>query len=346
MKELLRKLSGLRGISGYEYRISDKISELFKPVADEVHTDKLGNVIAVKHSTKVNAPRLMIEAHMDEIGLMVRDIDENGFIGFVNIGGVDTRILPSCEVIIHAKEDICGVIGAKPPHLQTAGEADDVSKIQDMAIDTGLSADKVKSLVSVGDAITIKGGFCELLGGRVSGKSLDDRAGVAVLVKLLEKLSDVKLDFDLYAVSAVCEEVNGSGAATSGYAINPDMAVAIDVTHGITPDNSKNAFELGSGVAIAKGPNLHPALTDRLISTAKNNDIKYNVEVEGGNTGTDAWLLQVAREGIPTALLSIPLRYMHTSVETLELSDVEAVCSLLERFCVELDCDLEGWLCI
>ncbi len=346
MKKLLKNLSQIRGVSGFEYKIADKISKLFEKNADEVYTDRLGNVIAVKKSKKDNAPKVMIEAHMDEIGLMVRDIDENGFIGFVNIGGVDVRTLPASEVIVHGKEDILGVIGAKPPHLTDSDEADKASKISDMAVDTGLCADKVKSLVSVGDAITVKSGFSELLSGRVSGKALDNRASVAVLAMLLHKLVNVELDFDLYVVAAVCEEVTSSGAVVSSYSIKPDIAIAIDVTHGITPDNSKGAFELGSGVAIAKGPNLHPALTDRLTKTADANNIKYKIEVEGGNTGTDAWVMQVSGEGIPTALLSIPLRYMHTSVETLDIADCKAVCRLLEKFCLEFDSDLEGWLCI
>lgn len=346
MEKLLKKLSDMRGISGYEYKIADEIKALFKPYADEVMTDTLGNVIAIKKCGRENAPKVMIEAHMDEIGLMVRDIDKNGFISFVNIGGVDFRILPSSEVIVHGKMDIPGVIGAKPPHLQTDDEADKAIKPDDMAIDVGLSCDEVSKIVSVGDAVTLKTEAMPLLGGCFSGKSMDDRASVAALIKTFEKLSKMILEVDVIAVAAVCEEVGGRGAAVAGYSIAPDIAIAIDVTHGITPDNSKSAFELGSGVAIAKGPNIHPALADRLIKCAKDARIKYNLEIEGGDTGTDAWLLQVAGGGIPTALLSIPLRYMHTSVETLAVSDVKAVYELLARFIMELDSSLEGWLCI
>lgn len=346
MEKLLKKLSDMRGISGYEYKIADQIKDLFKPYADEVTTDTLGNVIAIKKCGKGNAPKVMIEAHMDEIGLMVRDVDKNGFISFVNIGGVDFRILPAAEVVVHGKEDILGIIGAMPPHLQTADEADKAIKSDDMAIDVGMSYDEVSRLVSVGDAITLKSEAMPLLGGRFAGKSLDDRASVAALIKTFELLSKRILEVDVIAVAAVCEEVGGRGAAVAGYSIAPDIAIAIDVTHGITPDNSKNAFELGSGVAIAKGPNIHPALADRLVKCAKDARIKYNLEIEGGDTGTDAWLLQVAGNGIPTALLSIPLRYMHTSVETLAVSDVKAAYELLARFISELDSSLEGWLCI
>ena len=345
MKELLEKLSALRGISGNEFKISNVISDVLRPYADEVYSDKLGNVIAVKKCGKSDAPKLMIEAHMDEIGLMVRDINDDGFIGFVNIGGVDSRILPGGEVIVHGTRDIKGVIGAKPPHLQTAEEAKKAIPMTDMVIDTGLKAEEVKELVSVGDAITVRGDFCTLLSGRVAGKSLDDRAGVAALVKVLESLDGKQLDCDIYAVAAVCEEVGGRGAAVAGYSIMPDIAIVIDVTHGLTPDNSKNGFELGSGVAIAKGPNLHPNVTNRLISIAKEKEIKYTIEVEGGDTGTDAWILQVVGTGIATALLSIPLRYMHTTVETLDTSDVDALCDLITEFCAGIDDNVEEWLC-
>ncbi len=346
MRQLLEALSSLRGVSGFEYRITDKVLEYFKPYADEVYTDTLNNVIAVKRCGIKNAPSIMIEAHMDEIGLMVTSIDEDGFLSFVNIGGIDTSILPGCEVIVHGKKDFPGVIGAKPPHLQSRNEADKRVKMKDMRIDLGFLGESASELVSVGDAVTLCGEFTPLLGTIVSAKTMDDRASVAALVKTFEALSHIKTEVDVYAVLAVCEEVGSRGAKTAGFSIKPDMAIAVDVTHGITPDNSKNAFELGSGTAISKGPNIHPAMSKRLIDTAKRANIKYTVEVEGGDTGTDAWELQVAGVGVPTALLSIPLRYMHTTVETLDINDVYATSDLLTHFIAGLDSDLEGWLCI
>ncbi len=346
MKEILEKLTSLRGISGFEYRIADKVKEMFLPYADEVYTDALGNIIALKKSSYKNAKTVMIEAHMDEIGLMVREIDDRGFIGFVSIGGIDRRILPGAEVIVHGIRDIKGVIGAKPPHLQESGEGDKAAKLEDMAIDTGLPADEVIKAVSVGDAVTLKGDVRFLLGDNVASKTMDDRAGVAVLIDVAEKLKDTELPVNVYFVSAVCEEIGGMGAKTAGYAIEADAAIAIDVTHGITPDNSKSAFELGSGAAIAIGPNIHPALGRKLIQIAKDKEIKHTIEVEGGDTGTDAWLLQVAGKGIPTALLSIPLRYMHTTVETLSVKDVEAVSGLIAEFLRTSCADMEEWLCI
>ena len=308
--------------------------------------DTLGNVIAVKRCGKENAKKIMIEAHCDEIGLMVRDIDDRGFVTMAMVGGIDARILPSSEVVIHGRKDVPGVIGAKPPHLQEADEAKKASKLTDMAIDTGMNADEVKKYVSVGDSITLAQSVGELGGGQFSGKTLDDRAGVAALITTMKNLMKIKTDVDVYAVAAVQEEVGLRGAKTAAYSINPNLAIAVDVCHGITPDNSDNAFETGSGAVISIGPNIHPKLQKRLSETAEKYHVKTELDVDGGDTGTDAWAIQASRCGVPTALLSIPLKYMHTSVETLSVSDVSAVSELLTYFIQNLDDSLEEWLCL
>ncbi len=340
MRKLIKQLSDLRGISGFEYRLNNEIKKMLEPYADEVKTDALGNVIAIKRCGKENAPSIMVEAHCDEIGLMVTSVTKEGFITFANVGGVDPRILPSLEVTVHGRRDIFGVVGIKPAHLLEDGKS---VKIRDMAIDTGLSADEVKELVSVGDSITIAQSVGKIGSRQWSGKTLDDRASLAAVIQLMKNLKNVQLFADVYAVAAVQEEVGCRGGKVAAYGINPTMAIAIDVTHGITPDNSDGAFELGSGAVVAVGPNIHPMLSKRLFETAKKHKIKTETEVEGGDTGTDAWEMQVAADGIPTALLSIPLKYMHTSVETLAVSDVEAVTELLENFIKELEEDT-SWL--
>ncbi len=343
MKKILKTLSDMRGVSGFEYRISDKIKNLFLPYLDDVYINNSGSVVGVKKA-KNPLGKIMIEAHIDEIGLMVKGIDEKGFITFINIGGVDGRILPAAEVTIHGKKDLWGVIGAKPPHLQTASESEKSLKIKDMAIDTGLPAAIVKSLVSVGDSITLSQSVGELLGDNFSGKCIDDRGGVAVILKVMEELGDINLPFDVYYVAAVQEEVGLRGAKTVSYEINPDMAIAIDVCHGITPDNSYNAFETGSGTVISKGPNIHPKIAEKLIKVAKEKDIKYSIDVDGGDTGTDAWAIQVARSGVATGLLSIPLKYMHTSVETVSIDDLNATKELISAFLKDLEGGFE-FLC-
>ena len=330
MKDLIKKLSGMHGISGFEHRINREIEALLSPFCDETKIDTLGNVIAVKRCGKKNAKKLLIEAHTDEIGLMVKNIDEQGFITFVNVGGIDPRILPAIEVIVHGKKDLKGVIGAKPPHIQSDGEEEKAVKAENKAIDTGLSADEVKKLVSVGDSVTFAASAKELADDQLTGKSLDDRASIAVLIEVLKSISNPSVD--VYAVAAVQEEVGGFGAMTAGFSIYPDFAIAIDVCHGITPDNSYCAYKVNGGTVITTGPNIHPAIFRMLKDAAEKSGIKYQIDVDGGNTGTDAWQLQVVREGIPTGLLSIPLKYMHTLVETVSADDVKATADVVTAF--------------
>lgn len=345
MKRLIKKLSNMHAISGYEHCINEEIKKIMEPLCDEVYIDNTGSVIAVKRCGAQDAKKVMLEAHADEIGLMVKDIDERGFLTVVSVGGIDPRVLPCSEVIVHGKKDVPGVIGAKPPHLTDDGDKK-ATKLVDMAVDTGFSASEVKKLISIGDSVTVDTACRELLQGQLSGKALDDRACLAALIGVLENLKDRKLNVDLYVVAATKEEVGGFGAMTAAYSIMPDIAIAVDVCHGITPDNSHEAYEVGSGAIVTCGPNIHPKVFERLMDTAKNYKIKTQIEATGGNTGTDAWVIQTAREGIPTGLLSVPLKYMHTSVETLKVTDVKAVCSLLTHFVEDLDSNPEDWLCL
>ena len=341
LENIIKQLSDLRGISGFEYRISDEIVKMLEPYCDEISIDALGNIIAFKKGKKSNR-KIMLEAHFDEIGLLVSDIDENGFLSFINIGGVDSRILLSSEVIVHGKKDIKGIIGAKPPHLQDSDEAEKSVKIKDMCIDTGLSVDEVRKNIIIGTPVTLSQSIGMLLNNNISLKTLDDRMGVAAILEIFKTAS---IDADLYASVSVQEEVGLRGAKVSSFSVMPDFAVAIDVCHAVTPDNSSEAFDAGSGVVITVGPNIHPAISEKLKEIAKNNDIKFNVEASGGHTGTDAWAIQVAGGGIPTALLSVPLKYMHTCVETMSLDDFNALVSLINKFLEESNEFSEDWLC-
>lgn len=340
MRKLIKRLSDLRGISGREKRVAAEVSEILGKYCGDVRIDPLGSIIAYRSCGKENAPSVLLEAHIDEIGLMVSEIKENGALKFTDVGGVDERILPSLEVTVHGKEDIEGVIGVMPRELTDTSKS---YRPEDMIIDTGLSPDRVKELVRVGDAVTLPQSVGGLGKHRFSAKTMDDRASVAALISVMKNLRNEKLSCDVYVAAAVQEEVGCRGGKTSSYGIMPDMAVAMDVTHGITPDNDKNAFELGSGAVISRGPNLHPKITERLVETARAKNIKYSIDVDGGCTGTDAWEIQVSGAGIPTALISIPLRYMHTSVETLDLRDVSAASELLTEFIKGLGSDL-SWL--
>ncbi len=340
MIETLQKLSNLRGISGFEYRINEEIAKMFEPYCDSVTIDALGSVIALKKCGKPDAPKVMLEAHMDEIGLIVTTITDRGYITFSNVGGVDPRILPMSEVVIHGTEEVAGIVGMPPKHMN---DSDKSYKLKDLMIDTGLPVDIVKSKISVGDSITLPQSVGRLGEKQFSAKTMDDRASVCAILKVMQNLENVALDCDVYAVAAVQEEVGCRGGKTTSFGIMPDMAIAIDVTHGITPDNSENAVEIGKGTAMSKGPNIHPRLVERLENTAKKNDIPYTIEIDGGATGTDAWEIQVSGTGIPVALMSIPLKYMHTSVETLAISDVEDTASVITEFVKGLEGDTK-WL--
>lgn len=341
---VIKELSCLHAVSGHEYRISDKIAKMFSKYCDEVTTDALGSVIGVKKSDNPSAKSVMLEAHMDEIGMMITDIDDKGFLYFTNIGGIDARILPGKEVVIHGKEDIIGIIGAKPPHVTTAEDRKKAVPLKDLYIDALRSADKVKELVCVGDTVTFMDTFTELGDKAISAKSQDDRTSIAVLMIVMDKLKDKKLPFHVYFCACVQEEVGRRGAAATATAIDPVFAVAVDVCHAKTPDASGSVFKAGSGTVISKGPNIHPLLCAHAIEIMDKQEIKYSIDVDGDDTGTDAWAIQIAKEGIPTLLFSLPLKYMHTMVETVHMDDVSATADAIGAL-IENTNDAEAVVC-
>ncbi|WP_026477890.1 M42 family metallopeptidase [Alkaliphilus transvaalensis] len=345
-KELIQILTETPGVSGYEEEVSRVIENQLKDYCDEVRKDSLGNVIAFKKGSK-GTGKVMLAAHMDEIGLMVKEIDKNGFIKFTNIGGVDQRTLLCQEVIIHGKEKVYGIIGVKPPHLTTEEERGKALSIESLMIDTGYSKEEVENLVSIGDVVTVKRQLITLQNDWVAGKALDDRVGVAALQICLKELQNYNHHVDVYCVATVQEEVGTRGAITSTFGIEPDIGIAVDVGFGKTPELSQyGTIEIGKGPALTTGPNIHPAIFNSLKETAKNAFIGYQVEIATGHTGTDAWPMQVTKSGVATGVLSIPLRYMHTSVETLSLSDVEKTGKLMAQFIMSLnDKDMEEFLC-
>lgn len=333
--EYLKILDGEVGVSGSENPIRNCVKSLFSKFCDEVYTDTLGNVVGIKKGKKKNAPSLMIEGHMDELGLMVSEITKEGSLKFVPIGGFDPKILPGTEVTVWGKEKLFGVIGAKPPHLIT--ERGKLPAISQLCVDVGFfSKEKVQSLVSVGDIITFNTFYTGLDGDMVAARCIDDRGGVAIVIKVLEMLSGYELDNDIIAVATVQEEVGLRGAKTAAAQIQPGCAIAIDVCHGISPGVSDDAFPCGKGPVITMGPNLHSRMTRRLIELAGIDNIDIQLEVCDGDTGTDAWEIQVAGAGVPTALLSIPVRYMHANYEVADCSDMEKAARLIATFATGL----------
>lgn len=335
MTNLLKELSNAPGISGFEGNIREIMTRELKGHVDEIETDGLGNLIVTKKGKK-NSKRIMLAAHMDEIGLMVRHIDKEGFVKFTKIGGINDQMLLNQEVYIHSDEGkVLGVIGAKPPHRMKAAEKKKVVEYENMFIDIGASnKEEAEKMVGIGHPITIKHEFSELAGNLVTGKAFDNRVGCYVLVEAMKR---AKSDATIYGVGTVQEEVGLKGARTSAFKINPDMAIALDVT--IAGDNPGIKFEeapakLNGGPAIiltdASGRGLitHPLVKKLIIDTAEEEKIPYQLEVSEGGT-TDATAIHLTREGIPTGVLSVPTRYIHTPVEVVSLDDVENTIKLL-----------------
>ncbi len=323
-------LNSYKGISSGEYNIAQYLIERLSGLCDDVYIDKSGNVIGQINSLKKNAKTIMLEAHMDIIGLMVTGIEEDGSVRFTNVGGIDERILPFCEVTICAKENISGII------YQVGDEKDKKIEIDKMRIDTGFSYSYLVKHVSIGDLCYIKSDFSNLYGTLVSDSAMDNHAGIASILNAIELVDRNKLKYNIAVLFAVEEELGLHGAYAGSKEVCADAAIVVDVTHGSTADtkNETGVFSLGCGAVICRGPNFHYAYTNKLIDLAKELSIPYEIEVASGPSGTDAWAIQISGRGTPTMLVSIPLRYMHTNVETLDLCDVlsvsKIICAVLE----------------
>lgn len=332
--ELLKRLSDAHGLSGFEGNIKSIVRKELEGYVDEISEDKLGNLIAIKKGSGMS---VMIASHMDEIGLMVQYIDDKGFIKFVGIGGWYNPTLHTQRVLLHGtKGPVSGVIGSKPPHVMTPEDRKKEIKIEDLFIDIGASsAEEVAELgIEIGTPVTIEQELIRLANDRVTGKALDNRVGVLVLIETLKKM---KTSMTVYAVFTVQEEIGLKGAKVSAFALNPDIAIATDVTiPGDHPGVSKKEAspEMGKGpvlvIASASGRGLlaDQRLTSWLRNAGDKMKIPYQLEVgDGGNT--DASIINLVRDGIPSIPLSVPSRYIHSPVEVVDLKDVQGTIDLL-----------------
>lgn len=326
--ELILNLTSYNAVSGYENSFTGQLCDILKRYTEDVTVDRFNNVIAAVKSEKANAPKVMLEAHIDQIGLMVSEIKDNGTVGFVSVGGIDPRILPASDCVILGRERVCGVIEEK------SHDKEKLPKIEDMSVFTGFGSEHLKSIISVGDPVVFDVKPASLCNDQLAGAALDDRAGIASLIMVMDKIKNANLNFDLYFMFSSQEELGMHGAYSGADEIQPDLAIAVDVTHGLTPSVKKEdgAFETGGGAIICRGPSLDYDLTNKLIDIAEKKSIKYDIEVAAGNSGTDAWAIQTAGSGVRTMLVSIPLKYMHTTVETIDVLDVEAVADLICEF--------------
>lgn len=327
MRQALERLCTCTAPSGFEGPAAAVAAELLRPLVDEVSIDRMGNVIGVRRSRTPNAPKLLLDAHLDEIGLIVTGV-EDGFLRFRSIGGVDPRMLPGRELVVLTDPPLRGLVACP-----AGGDEGKSVPLNELYVDVGLSQEEAEKAVPVGTPMVYRAGCFPLGEDQMCGKSMDDRACFVTLLRAAELLHDKELDVELHIMGSTREEVSGAGATVGTWAVAPDFCVAVDVTHGKTPDGpADKTFELGGGPTIGVGPNMTRWMTERMIAKAKEHGIPYQMEIMSGHTGTNGWEMQISREGVATSVLSLPLKYMHTPVETLSLADMEGVAQLLAAF--------------
>lgn len=340
----LKSMISTSGLSGYEAPIAALVEEKWKPLANQVTRSKLGSLHALKAGTaskKHSPPALMIATHMDAIGLMVSHIAD-GFLHVTQIGGVDPRVLPGTPVTIHASYggDVYGVVVIPPAHLLPDGAGYDAVGLEYLLVETGLTQSEVSKRICVGDRISFNTEPVEIAGGCVSGHSLDNRASVAALTVCLQELQSRTHVWDVWAVASVQEETSFAGAYTSAFQLRPTIAVVVDVTFGKGAGAGGHAtFTLGKGVTLGIGASMHPFLYKRLKEVAERVEIPFSKDIMPEASWTDADAIQLTAEGIPTMVIGIPLRYMHTPVEVIALKDVQRAGRLLAEFAASLEAD-------
>ena len=338
--ELLQQVTQIPGAPGFEHRIRDFIKSTVTPYVDDVQIDPLGNLIAIKKGN--SDKKVMITAHMDEISFIVTHIDDEGFVRFHTLGGFDPKTLTAQRVIIHGKEDVIGVMGTKPIHVLTPEERAKPVKTQDFFIDTGFSAEEIKSRISIGDPITRERSFIEM-GETVNSKSIDNRVSVFILLEAMKELKDQMLPYDVYAVFTAQEEVGIRGAIAATMGINPDFGINLDVTlaydlPGAVAHEKVTQLGRGTAVKVMDGMTICDYRMVRFMKeVADKNNIDYQVEVlTAGGTDT-AGMQRYSRSGCIAGGISIPTRYLHQVIETAHKKDIADSISLLSACLKEID---------
>ena len=325
LTDLLRRLCNLPSVSGREGQCHAELFEIARPYFDEVREDGFGNAILIKKSAKQNAPKLMLDAHLDEVGMMVSEVHENGFLSVVAIGGLDTRVLGATEVTVYGKREIYGVITSVPPHiLDKSSRA--TPKMTELYIDTGYDGDTVKELVSVGDVVEYRANFTTLENNRVLSKSLDDKACVCALFTVAMLAEADKLEFDLYVVVSAQEETGKNGARLVAYGIEPDIAIITDVNFARAPGVDEcDSIEMGKGASVDISALTHIPLTRKIMAILDRARVPYQRVCEPSRTSTNNDGVSICAKGVRTALMSVPLSSMHTPCEVVCLDDIASM---------------------
>jgi endoglucanase len=331
--------------SGFEGPIQTVVRDWARQYADEVRTDRHGNVIAIRHPG--GAPRIMLAGHCDQIGLMVQYIDDNGYLYVQPIGGWDMQILLGQYLTVWAREGpLTAVVSRRAPHLLTNEERNKVPQFTDVWLDIGAKDRKeAEGLVTPGDPVTFALGYHPLRNRLAASPAMDDKVGVWTVMETLRLLHQRPVQAAIYCVSTVQEEVGLRGATTSTYGIHPTVGIAVDVCHATdTPGNDKKQLgdvKLGAGPAVFRGPNINPRVFERLQETARTHELAIQVRGAPRATGTDANTMQLSRDGVATGLVGIPNRYMHSPVEVVSLDDLQRAARLLAEFCAAVTPEMD-----
>ena len=335
LKQALFALSACEGPSGAEQGVYETASTLLKPFADEVRRDVMGNLIAYRSAENPNAPTLLLDAHLDEVCLLVTD-HENGFLKFTDVG-VDPRLLPGLRVKVCTEPPLRGVVSCLPPHVTRQEDREKAFPMDELRIDCGLSAEEAPLRVPVGTRVIYDTAPFLMGDNAVCGKSMDDRSCFVILCRVMELLKDEKLPVKICVVGSVQEEYSGLGAFVAAFNEMPDRAVIVDVSFGVTPDSKEDGcVKLGSGPQIGVGPVNNRAMSRKMQDLAKEKRIPFTRDILPSWTGTNADEIHMSREGVAVCNISLPLRYMHTPVEVVDLRDVENSARLIAAYILSL----------
>ncbi len=333
-EEFFREIAAIPATTGDERAVAERIAKAFEPLCDDVRIDQMNSVIAHK---KGDGPKVMVCAHLDEIGMMVHKIEDDGSLRMARVGGVDPRVMPGMRVRVYGKKQLMGVVGAKAPHLLSEKERGENYTFETLYVDLGMPADKVRELVRIGDMVCFECRYVEMKNGRVASKTADDRACVAMMWRAAEILKETTHSADIYFVASCQEEIGSYGAWTAGYAVAPDYAVAIDVCHAETPGAPPLKVHKLDSLVASKGPYINPFLREKLGEVADEQGVSIQSAVVPYYTSTDLDELSTARAGVPSVLLELPLKYMHTNVETFDLHALKEGARLLAHYLRAVD---------
>ena len=336
IKQILNSLMDSFSLSGHELFGEDTIKALAEGICDEIKVDNMGTFLIIKKCGKENAPKLLIDAHYDTVGLMVTGIKKGGFLSVTSVGGLDTNILPSTEVTVYGKEKVYGIITSTPPHLRS-GEPKS-PKLDKLYIDTGYSKEKIEELVSIGDPVVFKNTVDYIYGDYVTSAYLDDKACLCAALDALSKMDKSQMEFDIYLTASAQEETGKCGAARVAFDIEPDLAIVTDVNFAKTEDDdSFECIEACKGASIDISAITNRKISKNIMKYLTSEGVEYQVCCEPAHTSTNADFVSISGKGVPTILMSVPLKSMHTPSETVNLRDIKSLSDILVKIACQKD---------